>query len=62
MAGLHSTSEMSKMFESLHDRVSKIRNIKKFHAFGQSGLEQDDLAECLNHLLDTKESFEENYI
>lgn len=62
MAGLHSTSEMSKMFESLHEHVSKIKNIKKYHAFGESGLEQDDLTECLNHLLDTKESYEENYV
>lgn len=62
MAGLHSTSEMSKMFESLHEQVSRIKNIKRFHAFAEAGLEQDELSECLNHLLDSKESYEEHYV
>lgn len=61
LAGLHSGNTLSKMFESLHEQASRVKNIKRFHAFGDSGLEQDDYTECLNHLLDSKESFEDHY-
>ncbi|XP_043281672.1 protein misato [Venturia canescens] len=61
LAGLHSGSSLSKMFESLHEQASRVKNIKRFHAFGDSGLEQDDYTECLNYLLDSKESFEDHY-
>lgn len=60
MAGLHSGSSLSAMYESLHNQVSRIRSIKKFHAFTESGLEEDEFKECLNHLLDCKENYEEH--
>ncbi|CAK9805721.1 Protein misato [Anthophora quadrimaculata] len=62
MAGLHSGSSLSAMYESLHEQLSKIRSIKKFHAFTESGLEEDEFKECLNHLLDCKENYEDQYI
>lgn len=62
MAGLHSGNGLSSMYESLHDQLSKIKSIKKFHAFTDSGLEEDEFNECLNHLLDCKENYEDHYM
>ncbi|XP_015603169.1 protein misato [Cephus cinctus] len=62
MAGLHSGEGLSKMFSSLHDQAMKVKSIKKFHAFQDSGLEQDEYAECLNYLLDCKEAYEDHYV
>nr|XP_050858209.1 protein misato [Vespula vulgaris] len=62
MAGLHSGSSLASMYESLHNQVQRIRSIKKFHAFTDSGLEEDEFSECLNHLLDCKETYEDHYI
>ncbi|XP_012164515.1 protein misato [Bombus terrestris] len=62
MAGLHSGNSLSSMYESLHDQLSKIKSIKKFHAFTDSGLEEDEFNECLNHLLDCKENYEDHYM
>ncbi|XP_003707902.1 misato mitochondrial distribution and morphology regulator [Megachile rotundata] len=61
MAGLHSGSSLGKMYESLHELLSKIKSIKKFHAFTESGLEEDEFKECLDHLLDCKENYEDHY-
>ncbi|OAD59046.1 Protein misato [Eufriesea mexicana] len=62
MAGLHSGSSLSAMYESLHSQLNRIRSIKKFHAFTDSGLEEDEFKECLSHLLDCKENYEDRYI
>ncbi|XP_076658270.1 misato mitochondrial distribution and morphology regulator [Halictus rubicundus] len=62
MAGLHSGSSIQTMYESLHSQLSRIRSIRQFHAFTDSGLEEDEFRECLNHLLDCKENYEDNYI
>lgn len=62
MAGLHSGNNLGAMYESLHNQLSKIKNIKKFHIFTDSGLEEDEFNECLNHLLDCKENYEDHYI
>lgn len=62
MGGLHSGNTLSAMYESLHKQVSKVRSINKFHAFRDSGLEEDEFKESLDHLLDCKESFEDSYI
>nr|XP_033328532.1 protein misato isoform X2 [Megalopta genalis] len=62
MAGLHSGSSLRTMYESLHSQVSRIRSIRQFHAFTDSGLEEDEFRECLNHLLDCKENYEDHYI
>lgn len=62
MAGLHSGNDLSAMYESLHSQLSRIRSIKKFHAFTDSGLEEDEFNECLSYLLDCKENYEDHYI
>ncbi|KOC68125.1 Protein misato [Habropoda laboriosa] len=62
MAGLHSGSSLGATYESLHDQLNRIRNIKKFHAFTESGLEEDEFKECLDYLLDCKENYEDQYI
>lgn len=62
MAGLHSGSTLSGMYESLHHHLSRVRSIKKFHAFTDSGLEEDEFKECLDHLLDCKENYEDHYV
>lgn len=62
MAGLHSGNNLSAMYESLYNQLSRIKSIKKFHVFTDSGLEEDEFNECLNHLLDCKENYEDHYI
>uniref|UniRef100_A0A0C9RQ27 Mst_0 protein n=1 Tax=Fopius arisanus TaxID=64838 RepID=A0A0C9RQ27_9HYME len=62
LSGIHSTPELSRLFESLHDSLASIKNIKRFHALADSGLEQDDFKECLDHLLDSKENYEEHFV
>lgn len=62
MAGLHSGSSIASIYESLHTQVQRIRSIKRFHAFTDSGLEEDEFSDCLNHLLDCKETYEDHYI
>ncbi|XP_034935497.1 protein misato [Chelonus insularis] len=62
MAGLHSGSGIKNMFETLHSQLSRIRSIKKFYTFEESGLEQDEFFECLNYLQDSKEAYEDNYM
>ncbi|CAL7946551.1 unnamed protein product [Xylocopa violacea] len=62
MAGLHSGNSISTMYESLHDQLSRIRSIKKLHAFIESGFEEDEFKECLDHLLDCKENYEDRYV
>ena len=62
MAGLHSGGGLSAMYESLHEQLSRIKNIKQFHAFTDSGFEEDEFKECLNHLLDCKENYEDHYV
>lgn len=61
MAGLHSGTGLSEMYESLHKQLSRVRSIKKFHAFTDSGLEEDEFKECLDHLLDCKEAYKDHY-
>ncbi|XP_001606064.1 protein misato [Nasonia vitripennis] len=60
MAGLHSGNFMAKMYESLHDQVKKVRSLNKFHAFVDSGIEQDEFMESVHNLLDCKESYEDH--
>lgn len=62
MAGLHSGNTLASMYESLHNAAKRIRNIKKFHVFIDSGLEEDEFTDCLNNLLDCKEMYENHYI
>ncbi|KAK0090701.1 hypothetical protein PV325_008038 [Microctonus aethiopoides] len=62
LAGLHSGNYLKDMYDTLHTKVSRIKNIKKFPILQDSGLEQDDFIEMLDHLLTCKESYEDNYI
>ncbi|XP_051166015.1 protein misato [Leptopilina boulardi] len=62
MAGLHSGSSLSNMYESLYNQAKKVRTIKRFHAFENSGLENDEYMESLNNLLDCKEAYEDHYV
>lgn len=62
MAGLHTGNTLASMYESLHNELRKIKSIKKFHAFGDSGLENDEFIDCLHHLIDCKESYENHYV
>lgn len=62
MAGLHSNNGIAAMYESLLNQIKRIRSIKKFHAFMDSGLEEDEFTECINNLTDCKEAYEDHYI
>ncbi|KAG7201912.1 hypothetical protein KM043_004623 [Ampulex compressa] len=62
MAGLHSGNSLGTMYESLHNQAMRIKSIKKFHAFTDAGLEEDEFKECLCHLLDCKEAYEDHYV
>ena len=62
MAGMHSGSNVAAMYESLLKQIKRIRSIKKFHAFTDSGLEEDEFVECVHNLTDCKEAYEDYYI
>lgn len=62
MAGLHSGNSLSAMYDSLYNQLSRIRNIKKYHMFTESGLEEDEFKDSLDHLLDCKENYEDHYV
>ncbi|XP_067212096.1 protein misato-like [Linepithema humile] len=62
MAGLHSSNGIAAMYESLLNQIKRIRSIKKFHAFMDSGLEEDEFTECVHNLADCKEAYEDHYI
>lgn len=62
MAGLHSGSSLANMYESLYNQAKKVKSIKRFHAFENSGLENDEYMESLNNLLDCKEAYEDHYV
>ncbi|XP_046489750.1 protein misato isoform X1 [Neodiprion pinetum] len=61
LAGLHSGPGLSHMFDSLHSQASRIKSISKLRGFKDSGLEQDELIECLDQLLTYKEAYEDHY-
>ncbi|KMQ87062.1 protein misato [Lasius niger] len=62
MAGMHSGNSIAAMYESLLKQTKRIKSIKKFHAFTNSGLEEDEFTECIHSLADCKEAYEEHYI
>lgn len=62
MAGLHSGGSLANMYKSLYNQAKKVKNIRRFHAFDNSGLEQDEFKDCLDNLLDCKESYEDHYV
>ncbi|CAD6224659.1 GSCOCG00005489001-RA-CDS [Cotesia congregata] len=62
LAGLHSGSGLAFMFNSLHTQASRVKSIRRFHMFEDTGLEQDDFIHCLDSLLDSKESYEDHFL
>ncbi|KAL6443045.1 hypothetical protein ACFW04_002793 [Cataglyphis niger] len=62
MAGMHSGNSIAAMYESLLKQTKRIKSIKKFHAFTDSGLEEDEFTECIHNLADCKEAYEDHYI
>ncbi|XP_014468077.1 PREDICTED: protein misato isoform X2 [Dinoponera quadriceps] len=62
MAGMHSSGSIAAMYETLLKQIKRIRSIKKLHAFTDSGLDEDEFAECVHNLQDCKEAYEDHYI
>ncbi|XP_032679851.1 protein misato isoform X2 [Odontomachus brunneus] len=62
MAGMHSNGSIAAMYETLLKQTKRIRSIKKFHAFMDSGLDEDEFVECVHNLQDCKEEYEDHYI
>lgn len=62
MAGLHSGSSVAVMYEALLKQIKRVKNIKKLHAFTDSGLDEDEFTECIHNLSDCKEAYEDHYI
>lgn len=62
MAGMHSSGGIAAMFETLLKQIKRVRSIKKFHAFVDSGLDEDEFVECVHGLQDCKEAYEHHYI
>ena len=62
MAGLHSGSYVATMYEALYNCAEKTKNLNRFHAFQESGLDKDEYSESLNNLLDCRDAYQEQYI
>lgn len=62
MAGMHNSGSIAAMYETLLKQTKRIRSIKKFHAFMDSGLDEDEFVECVHNLQDCKEEYEDHYI
>ncbi|CAG2066338.1 unnamed protein product [Timema podura] len=60
IAGLHTSSSVGTMLESLHFQSNRLQ-FKKFHHFGSAGLEEDEYIECLNQLLQLRECYYEEF-
>lgn len=61
MAGLHTSSAIAPVLETLHTEASKIK-YQRLHSFKSAGLETDDLKETLEKLLELKDCYEDDYI
>lgn len=60
LSGLHSSNSVGTMLESLHLEASKLR-LQRLHQFQNSGLEEDEFKECMNHLLERRECYNEEF-
>jgi hypothetical protein len=60
IAGLHSCRSAGEMLEALHLEVSKLQ-LKRFHHFCNSGLEEDEYQECLHHLALLRDCYHEEF-
>lgn len=60
LSGLHSSNSVGTMLESLHLEASKLR-LQRLHQFRNSGLEEDEFKECMNHLLERRECYNEEF-
>lgn len=59
---MHSGSSIAAMYEALLQQIKRIRSFKKFHAFTDSGMDEDEFTECVHNLNDCKEAYEDYYI
>ena len=59
LAGMHSTTGVTQMFESLYEQISRIKSIKRLTGFS---MEQDEYVEILNDILTYKEAYEDHYV
>lgn len=60
IAGIHSCRSAGEMLEALHSDVRKLK-LKRFHNFCNSGLEEDEYRECLDHLANLRECYHEEF-
>jgi hypothetical protein len=60
IAGLHSCRSAGEMLEALNLEVNKLQ-LKRFHHFCNSGLEEDEYRECLDHLALLRECYNEEF-
>nr|CAD7204007.1 unnamed protein product [Timema douglasi]CAD7397703.1 unnamed protein product [Timema poppensis] len=60
IAGLHTSSSVGTMLESLHFQSNRLQ-FKKFHHFSSAGLEEDEYTECLDQLLQLRECYYEEF-
>ncbi|KDR19639.1 protein misato homolog 1 isoform X2 [Zootermopsis nevadensis] len=60
IAGLHSCRSVGDMLAALNMEVRKLQ-LKRFHCFCNSGLEEDEYEECLNHLALLRECYNEEF-
>jgi hypothetical protein len=60
IAGLHSCRSVGDMLEALHLEVNNLQ-LKRFHYFYNSGLEEDEYQECLDHLALLRECYHEEF-
>ena len=60
IAGLHSCRSVGEMLEALHLEVKKLQ-LKRFHYFCNSGLEEDEYQTCLDGLALLRECYHEEF-
>ncbi|XP_053671958.1 protein misato [Anopheles nili] len=60
LAAIQSSSDLGEGLEALHREVSRIR-LPKIPRFAECGLEEAEYKETIEHLLDFKENYDENY-
>lgn len=58
MSCIQSTKESGKMVGELYEEAKKI-NIKRFHRFLSTGLEEDEFKETLNELANLGENYDD---
>lgn len=60
LATVQVSNDLANTLESLHREASRVK-IARIHRFKESGLEADELVECLDKLLEFKDNYEEGF-